>query len=228
MSDARCKCELSPPLVAMELRPKRTAADTAIQLIGLRRVSQAGEDGDERFTQGLSMWSDLYPFEDVRDGVRYRSVGQFLSVQRARLLGDEASYEGYLQSEYQDTPDLAPGPHPTRTPDGVDGSRWQTVERLWASYATWLKLQQHSSLDEALQLMPEFVAEVWPEDLHWGIREPAAGSRLWEGENLYGEVLMAVRACRRGVLPDPASPQLMCSARGQLERTDEGRCRTGH
>ena len=224
MSDARCKCELSPPLVAMELRPKRTAADTAIQLIGLRRVSQAGEDGDERFTQGLSMWSDLYPFEDVRDGVRYRSVGQFLLVQRARLLGDEASYEGYLQSEYQDTPDLAPGPHPTRTPDGVDGSRWQTVERLWASYATWLKLQQHSSLDEALQLMPEFVAEVWPEDLHWGIREPAAGSRLWEGENLYGEVLMAVRACRRGVLPDPASPQLMCSARGQLERTDEGRC----
>ena len=224
MSDARCDCEPSPPLVAMELRPRRTTAATAIQLIGLHRAIQASEDGDERLTQGLSMWSDLYPFEDVREGVQYRSVGQFLSVQRARLLGDEASYEGYLQGAYQDTPDLAPGPHPTRTPDGVDGSRWQTVERAWASYATWLKLQQYSSLDGALQLMPEFIAEVWPEDLHWGIREPTAGSKLWEGENLYGEVLMAVRACRRGVLPDPTPPQLMCSARGQLERTDEGRC----
>ena len=224
MSDAMCKCEPSPPMVAMELRPRRTTATTAIQLIGLHRAIQASEDDDERLTQGLSMWSDLYPFEDVRDGARYRSVGQFLAVQRARLLGDEASYEGYLRSEYQDTPDFAPGLHPTRTPNGVDGSRWQTVERLWASYATWLKLQQHSSLDGALQLMPEFIAEVWPEDLHWGIREPTGGGRLWEGENLYGEVLMAVRACRRRVLPDPTPPQLMCSARGQLERTDEGRC----
>lgn len=197
----------------MELRPKRSTASSAIKLIGRLKEFQ----GEDTLISGLCMWGTLCPFSDPRDEVEYLSVGQFLCVQRARFMGDESAYDSYLRGDFD-------GFHPDEEASDPNQYRWKVVEGRWASYATWLKLTQNPSLDGLLQTLPHFIAEVWEENLYWGIQGPEPGSTFWEGQNRYGQILMETREVLRGGLSAPVPPQLMCAVKGQLERTECGRC----
>ena len=226
-SDGVCECKLAPlpHAIAME-PPTRPHRDTF--LFGLHRR----EDGSDGIRDALPLWSTSCPFSDPREGdlcerPPYRSVGQYLAVQRSRVMGDATAYESYLNGTSINASEMHASAHSRQDPhNGVD--RWEAVKAQWALYATFLKVSQHPSLDGALQVLPEFLAEVWPDDLEWGIEEPTSKDPTWSGGNLSGKTLMLVRAVLRGELPEPTPPQLMCEACGQLDRRPGGRCSECH
>ena len=226
-SDGVCECQLAPlpHAIAME-PPKQPHRDTF--LFGLHRR----DDGQDGIRDALPLWSTSCPFSDPREGdlserPPYRSVGQYLAVQRSRVMGDATAYDSYLNDTSISTPETHASAHSRQDHhNGVD--RWEAVKAQWALYATFLKVSQHPSLDGALQVLPKFLAEVWPDDLEWGIQEPTSEDPTWSGGNLSGKTLMLVRAVLRGELPEPKPPQLMCEACGQLDRRPGGRCSECH
>ena len=46
-------------------------------------------------TAELPLWSTATPFVDPREDTRYTSVGQFLAVQQARIMGHPVAYHKY-------------------------------------------------------------------------------------------------------------------------------------
>ena len=212
-------CECTPtPLPFKDIRSTPAVKDAAVHTYG-SLLKEAGPWG---------LWNPEHEFIDPRDTHCYHSIGQFLVVQRSRLMGDVSSYQTYRESRAPSTtssPHKIPRSHPCgiqRTITEDEENRWRAVRMRWALYAGHLKLQQHPHLWDKLQQLPRDMAEIWPEEPIWGAPQEdpkMEGNDSSEG-NQSGTMWMLLRAFKASGASTPPPPQLMCEIAPQFNQNE--------
>ncbi len=176
-------------------------ADTEY-LARLRRRHSAGEKLDFLFFWGhrpgrgvgascFSQWFEA-PFE--LDGERYPTAEHRMMEAKARLFGDEDTARAVLRA-------ANPGAAKAlgRTVRGFDEATWERERFGIVVAANRAKFAQNAALAEFLRKTGRKVlVEASPVDRVWGIglaaADPAAADpERWQGLNLLGFALMAVR-----------------------------------
>ena len=139
----------------------------------------------------FSQWYDIY-FEV--DGVQYHTTEQYMMASKARLFGDEDTWNeimnAYSPAEYKKL---------GRKVKGFDATIWDEKKLDIVVEGNKAKFSQNPDLKEFLHATRDAIlVEASPYDKIWGIgldREAALNSRIedWNGENLLGCALMEVR-----------------------------------
>lgn len=140
-------------------------------------------------------FSQFHPSRFTLGGHDYICAEQYMHEQKARLFGDVAMAERILKSD---------SPHEHKLMGGrVSGfvqDVWDAHRIAIVTSGTRAKFGQNAGLRRRLlDTGDAILAEANPKDYIWGIGmaedDPAAlDPANWQGENLLGQILMAVRA----------------------------------
>jgi ribA/ribD-fused uncharacterized protein len=139
----------------------------------------------------FSQWW-VAPF--VIDGVTYATAEHWMMAQKARLFGDEATFQRIIAAK---TP--AEAKSLGRQVRGFDEAKWNAQRMEIVVRGNREKFTQHPELREfLLNTNNRVLVEASPVDRIWGIGlaaddERAANPHHWDGLNLLGFALMAVR-----------------------------------
>ena len=139
----------------------------------------------------FSQWYDVY-FEV--DGVQYHTTEQYMMASKARLFGDEDTWNEIMNS-YSPTEYKKLG----RKVKGFDAAIWDEKKLDIVVEGNKAKFGQNLDLKEFLLATDNAIlVEASPYDKIWGIgldRETALNGCVedWNGENLLGCALMEVR-----------------------------------
>lgn len=139
-------------------------------------------------------FSQWWPSPFAVDGETYATAEHWMMVQKARLFGDEATA---LRIFAAATPSQAKALG--REVRGFEQSRWEQQRFALVCAGNQHKFSQHSDLAAFLLSIGEQVlVEASPVDRIWGIGLAADDARAqdprsWDGLNLLGFALMAVR-----------------------------------
>lgn len=153
--------------------------------------------GHRPHTKGIasnSCFSQWYvsPFEC--DGVQYMTAEHFMMAQKARLFGDTSTLDRILK---------APSPPAAkalgREVSGFEQNLWETHRFEYVVRGNLAKFEAHNEMAEfLLKTGNKVLVEASPVDSIWGIGlaaedEKARDPSKWQGLNLLGFALMAVR-----------------------------------
>jgi ribA/ribD-fused uncharacterized protein len=140
----------------------------------------------------FSQWWEGHPF--VMDGVTYRTAEHYMMAGKARVFGDGEALTQILESVHP-----AEAKKLGRKVRNFDEAVWQAVSWDIVVTGNAAKFGQHPDLREFLLNTGErILVEASPFDRVWGIGMAAANPAAehpanWEGLNLLGFALMAVR-----------------------------------
>lgn len=129
------------------------------------------------------------------DGRSYVCAEQFMHEQKARLSGDVAMAERILKSDSPHEHKLMGG-----RVSGFDQATWDAHKVAIVTAGNRAKFGQNAGLRRRLlDTGDAILAEANPKDYIWGIGlaedDPAAlDPANWQGQNLLGQILMAVRS----------------------------------
>lgn len=139
-------------------------------------------------------FSQFHPSHFTLGGHAYICAEQYMHEQKARLFGDVAMAERILKSD---------SPHEHKLMgarvSGFDQQTWDANKVRIVTDGTRAKFSQNPGLRRRLiDTGDAILAEANPKDYIWGIGlaedDPAAlDPANWQGENLLGQILMAVR-----------------------------------
>lgn len=146
-----------------------------------------------RITQScLSQWYDC---SFSVDGVTYHTAEQYMMAQKAKLFGDEGSYEQIMSaSDPREYKKLG------RLVKGYNEDVWKANRFEIVVTGNIHKFSQNKELRDYLLGTGDFVlVEASPYDNIWGVGMSAnnpdiADPRRWKGSNLLGFALMEVRS----------------------------------
>jgi ribA/ribD-fused uncharacterized protein len=139
-------------------------------------------------------FSQFHPSHFTLGGHTYICAEQYMHEQKARLFGDVAMAERILKSDSPHEHKLMGG-----RVSGFDQEKWDANKVRIVTDGTRAKFSQNPGLRRRLlDTGDAILAEANPKDYIWGIGlsedEPAAlDPANWQGENLLGQILMAVR-----------------------------------
>lgn len=128
-------------------------------------------------------------------GAEYNCCEQFMMAHKAKLFNDPETLAKIMDS---DSPKEQQ--HLGRKVKGFNSTLWNENKVRIVFGANFLKFTQHEDLkNRLLATQDKTLAEASPDDLVWGIgfaaeAPEALHANKWKGQNLLGEVLMAVRA----------------------------------
>lgn len=154
------------------------------------------KDGFFFFLKGWpSQW---FPSRFSVGGVTFSCCEQYMMAEKARMFGDEKSYELIMASDN-------PSFHKTqgRKVLGFDEARWLAEREAVVLRGNLAKFSQNADLREALLETGDLViAEAAHYDKVWGIGLSATDPRAavqaqWPGKNLLGKAVMRVRESLR-------------------------------
>ena len=140
-------------------------------------------------------FSQFHPSHFTVDGHAYVCAEQYMHEQKAHLFGDVAMAERILRSDSPHEHKLMGG----RVSD-FDQAKWDAHKVAIVTTGNHAKFAQNSGLRRRLlETGDAILAEANPKDYIWGIGlaedDPAAQDPAsWQGENLLGQILMAVRS----------------------------------
>lgn len=129
------------------------------------------------------------------DGADYVCAEQYMHEQKARLFGDIAMADRILKSDSPHEHKLMGG-----RVSGFEQDRWDAEKVAIVTRGNQAKFGQNAGLRRRLlDTGDAILAEANPKDYIWGIGlaedDPAAlDPARWQGQNLLGQILMAVRA----------------------------------
>jgi ribA/ribD-fused uncharacterized protein len=139
-------------------------------------------------------FSQFHPSNFVIDDRTYVCAEQYMHAEKARLFGDIAMAERIMKSD---------SPHEHKmmgaAVSGFEQDEWDTHKVAIVADGNRAKFGQNAGLRRRLlDTGNAILAEANPKDFIWGIGlsedDPAAlDPANWQGENLLGEILMAVR-----------------------------------
>ena len=212
-----CACQpTSPDGPEMDFVPK--ANTPAAEILQFKRGIVLKDSS--QLTAELPLWSTANAFIDPREDIRYTSVGQFLAVQQARILGHPLAYHKYksLGPEERETP-------PEANFEWSSENVWEAVCLRWAAYGTYLKFSQNKQLGEAIRAMPPYLLESSTSEGSKSSRKKGAVSRSVIYQ-VCSQALMMARETMRGERGIPLPPPLIAEITGQLDANEEigGRC----
>ncbi|CAM9652716.1 unnamed protein product [Scytosiphon promiscuus] len=181
----------------------RTHAEQGRRQAGGPSTAAAGFDGTREyvfpdlvlFWQPPSVFSQWTPSAFVIDHIKYCCAEQYMMAEKAKLFVDEDSWRRIMATDEPRVHKKLGREVGGYSQEVWDQHKWDIVMR--ASYA---KFTQNKHMRERLLDTGERrLAEASPLDPVWGIGlradDPAARTpALWQGQNLLGDVLMAVRA----------------------------------
>jgi ribA/ribD-fused uncharacterized protein len=127
-------------------------------------------------------------------GLTYVCAEQYMHAEKARLFGDVAMAERIMASHSPHEHKLMGG-----RVAGFDQDEWDSHKIAIVTDGNRAKFGQNAGLRRRLiETGDAILAEANPKDFIWGIGlaedDPAAlDPANWEGQNLLGEILMAVR-----------------------------------
>lgn len=169
----------------------------------LRRVAEGwaadflffwGHRANPKQPIGKHVFSQWWPVVFQIDGVRYPTAEHFMMAEKARLFGDGDSLRLILEAE---TPDRAKALG--RKVQGFSEDAWQAAAFDIVLRGNRAKFGQNEALKGfLLSTRHRVLVEASPVDRIWGIglaeADPRAGNPAeWQGQNLLGFALMAVR-----------------------------------
>ncbi len=139
-------------------------------------------------------FSQFHPSNYTADGNTYICAEQYMHERKARLFGDDAMAERILKSD---------SPHEHKLMgarvSGFDQAVWDAHKVAIVTDGNRAKFGQNAGLRRRLlDTGDAILAEANPKDYIWGIGlaedDPAARDPAnWQGQNLLGQALMAVR-----------------------------------
>lgn len=144
---------------------------------------------------GAGVLSQWWPSPFTVDGVRYASAEHWMMAGKARLFGDEASFEAIVAA-----PTPAQAKKLGRLVRDFDEARWAAARFELVVAGNVAKFSQDSALRTYLCGTGDRVlVEASPRDRVWGIGLGASNDRAtdpsqWRGQNLLGFALMEARA----------------------------------
>jgi len=154
---------------------------------------------------GKHVFSQWWPAAFKIDGGRYPTAEHYMMAEKARLFGDRDMLERIRRAA-----DPAEAKKLGRKVRGFDAERWEAVAFQRVVSGNLAKFGQNPSLKAYLLATGDKVlVETSPLDKIWGIGlaagDPHASNPAeWQGQNLLGFALMAVRAeLPRGRLTSP-------------------------
>ncbi len=140
-------------------------------------------------------FSQFHPCRFTLNGAHYTCAEQYMHEQKARLFADVAMAERILKSD---------SPHEHKLMGGrvarFEQAVWDEHKVDIVTAGNLAKFSQNAGLRRRLLETGEAVlAEANPKDFIWGIGlaedDPAALDPYnWQGQNLLGQILMAVRS----------------------------------
>ncbi|HEY7799263.1 MAG TPA: NADAR family protein [Hyphomonadaceae bacterium] len=139
-------------------------------------------------------FSQFHPSNFTVDGLAYVCAEQYMHAEKARLFGDVAMAERIMRSDSPHEHKLMGG-----RVEGFDQDDWDTHKVAIVTAGNHAKFSQNAGLRRRLlDTGDAILAEANAKDFIWGIGlaedDPAAlDPANWEGQNLLGEILMAVR-----------------------------------
>ncbi len=150
---------------------------------------QLGEEND--------IYSNWYPAEFIVEGIKYATTEQYIMAKKALLLGDTRAYNSIMS-----TVDPNEAKQFGRAAKDYNGKLdfWKVVRQEVAFNGNLAKFKQNADLYYAmLATGDKLFAEASPVDNIWGIGMAADNPDIedpekWQGENLQGKVLDAVKA----------------------------------
>ncbi|HOY79011.1 MAG TPA: NADAR family protein [Hyphomonadaceae bacterium] len=140
-------------------------------------------------------FSQFHPSHFTLGGHTYVCAEQYMHEQKARLFGDVTMAERILKSDSPHEHKLMGG-----RVAGFDQQTWDASKIRIVTNGTRAKFGQNAGLRRRLiDTGDAILAEANPKDYIWGIGlsedDPAAlDPGKWQGENLLGQILMAVRS----------------------------------
>ncbi|SEF46272.1 hypothetical protein SAMN04489712_10199 [Thermomonospora echinospora] len=147
----------------------------------------------------LSQW---WEGDFTVDGITYRSAEHWMMAHKARLFGDEETFERIVAAAHP-----AEAKALGRRVRGFDEDRWAAHREEIVTAGNVAKFGRHPALrDYLLGTGRRILVEASPLDRVWGIGlsaedERAASPARWRGLNLLGFALMEARARLRGDAP---------------------------
>jgi len=139
-------------------------------------------------------FSQFHPSNFVVDERAYVCAEQYMHAEKARLFGDIAMAERIMKSDSPHEHKLMGG-----AVSGFEQDEWDTHKVAIVTDGNRAKFAQNAGLRRRLlDTGDAILAEANPKDFIWGIGlaedDPSAlDPANWQGENLLGEILMAVR-----------------------------------
>lgn len=140
-------------------------------------------------------FSQFHPCRFTVDGRDYICAEQYMHAEKALLFGDKAMAERIMRSDSPHEHKLMGG-----RVSGFEQALWDERKVPIVTEGNRAKFGQNAGLRRRLLDTGEAIlAEANPKDFIWGIglseNDPAAlDPAKWQGTNLLGQVLMAVRA----------------------------------
>lgn len=129
------------------------------------------------------------------DGRNYVCAEQYMHAEKARLFGDSAMAERIMKSDSPHEHKLMGG-----RVAGFEQAKWDANKVAIVTAGSRAKFGQNAGLRRRLlDTGDAILAEANPKDYIWGIGlaedDPDAQDPIkWQGENLLGQILMAVRS----------------------------------
>jgi ribA/ribD-fused uncharacterized protein len=154
-----------------------------------------GHKAPERQGVGKHVFSQWWPAAFAVDGVRYPTAEHWMMAEKARLFGD-----GEREAEILAAPTPGDAKALGRKVRGFDQHAWDAAAFGIVTRGNHAKFAAHPVLGRFLVATGERVlVEASPLDRVWGIGMVESDTRVadparWEGQNLLGFALMAVRA----------------------------------
>ncbi|CAM9647465.1 unnamed protein product [Ectocarpus sp. 13 AM-2016] len=146
------------------------------------------------FWQPPSVFSQWTPSVFVVDNVQYRCAEQYMMAEKAKLFGDEGSWQKIMATHSpREHKDLGRGV------SGYDQDVWDQHKFHIVAQGNYAKFTQNEMMGQRLLDTGEkLLAEASPYDRVWGIGlradNPAARTpSSWRGQNLLGNILQEVR-----------------------------------
>jgi ribA/ribD-fused uncharacterized protein len=139
-------------------------------------------------------FSQFHPSNFTVDGLSYVCAEQYMHAEKARLFGDVAMAERIMKSVSPHEHKLMGG-----SVSGFEQEDWDAHKVAIVTAGNHAKFSQNAGLRRRLlDTGDAILAEANPKDFIWGTGlaadDPAAlDPANWEGQNLLGEILMAVR-----------------------------------
>ena len=154
---------------------------------------------DREFNVGKSCLSQWYMCSFVVDNVSYNCAEQFMMAEKARIFGDDDTWQQILAS-YDPMTIKKLG----RKVRNFNAYVWKKNCQQIVKRGNLAKFSQNQKLLEyLLGTGDKILVEASPKDTIWGIglaedASEASNPRLWQGENLLGFALMEVRDMLKG------------------------------
>ena len=137
-------------------------------------------------------FSQFYPSKFQVDGYKYNSAEQYMMAQKAKLMGDRASFSKIMNEK---NPMKIKSIGRRIQPWDID--KWEKNRFKIVFDGNMHKFSQNPRLAKILKATgSRTIAEATPRDNTWGIGisfKNAVHGATWKGKNLLGKVLMKVR-----------------------------------